>query len=90
MSEINVKIVELDNAITKLQGLQKKCTSRNTTPPTTVGGGKTINELEEIASIYKSLNTDFSGLISYTIAFMQKVKNYYLSADQKSAKNINK
>ena len=44
MSEINIKISELDAAITNLQSLKSACDGINTIAPTTVGGGKTVNE----------------------------------------------
>ena len=90
MAEINVKITEINNAITKLKGLQSKCKSRNTTPPTTVGGGKTVNELENIANIYNMMNHDFEELISNTISFLQNVKNSYVSSDAKAARGSKK
>ena len=88
MAEINVKINEIDNAITKLQGLQSRCISMNTTPPATVGGGRTVNELEEIAAVYKSLNSHFEMLISNTISFLQNVRDSYISSDEQAAKGI--
>lgn len=90
MAEINVKITEINNAITKLQGLQSKCSSRNINPPATVGGGKTVNELEDIAEVYKSMNTHFGTLISNTISFLQNVKDSYASSDAKAAQGIKK
>lgn len=88
MAEIKVKISEINSAITKLQRLQSRCNSRNTTPPTTVGGGKTVNELEDIADVYKSLNTQFGVLVSNTISFLQNVKDSYVSSDTKAANKI--
>lgn len=57
MAEINIKITELNNTITKMKNLQKKSKSVNATPPATVGGGKTVNEIEEIAKLYQKLNS---------------------------------
>ena len=88
MAEINVKITELNNAIGKLQGLRSKSTGINTAPPITVGGGKVVNELEDIADMYKALNVGFEKLISNTIMFMQNVRDSYISSDEKAAKNI--
>ena len=45
MSEINIKISELAAAITNLQSLKSACDGINTIAPTTVGGGKTVNEM---------------------------------------------
>ena len=88
MAEIKVKVSEINNAITRLQGLQSRCSSRNTTPPATVGGGKTVNELEDIADVYKTLNTHFEDLISNTISFLQNVRDSYASSDTKAANKI--
>lgn len=88
MAEIKVKVSEINNAITRLQGLQSRCISRNTTPPATVGGGKTVNELEDIADVYKTLNTHFEDLISNTISFLQNVRDSYTSSDTRAANRI--
>ena len=74
MSEINIKISELDAAITNLQSLKSACDGINTIAPTTVGGGKTVNEIENIASVYKSLNIHVGDMISNTISFMQNIE----------------
>lgn len=87
MAEIKVKVSEINNAITRLQGLQR-CNSRNTTPPVTVGGGKTVNELENIANVYKTLNTQFETLLSNTISFLQNVRDSYTASDTKAANKI--
>lgn len=88
MAEINVKITEINSAITKLQNLQSRCDSINTPPPSTVGGGQTVNELEDIADVYKALNRDFAELISNTISFLQNVKVSYMESDTKAAKYV--
>ncbi len=88
MAEINIKIKEIDNAIQSLKSLQKECNGFKTTPPSTVGGGKTVSELEELANVYKNINNDFSLLLSNTISFLQNVKNSYVSSDQKAANKI--
>lgn len=88
MAEINVNLTEIDNAITKLHELQSECNSRNTTPPATVGGGKTVNELEDIANIYKTLNTHFETLLSNTISFLQNVRDSYTASDTEAANKI--
>ena len=54
MAEINIKVTELSNVITKLQGMQPKCSSGGIMPPSTVGGGKIVNELEDMVDVYKA------------------------------------
>lgn len=88
MAEINIKITEINNAITRMQGLQTRCVSRNTTQPDTVGGGQTVNELENMADIYKSLNSHFEELVTNTILFLQNVRDSYESGDSKVANGI--
>lgn len=88
MAEIKIKVSEINSAITRLQGLQSRCNSRNTTPPATVGGGKSVNELEDIADVYKTLNTHFEDLVSNTVSFLQNVRDSYTSSDTKVANKI--
>ena len=88
MEEIKIRIEEINNAITRLQALQSKSSSRNTTPPVTIGGGKTVNELESIAGVYKTINIHFEDLIYNTILFLQNVWDSYISSDTKAASKI--
>lgn len=88
MAEIKIKITEINNAITKLQSLQSKCNSRNTTPPATVGGGQCVNEFENIAGVYKGINVHLEDLISNTISFLQNVRDSYASSDTEAASKI--
>lgn len=88
MSEINIKISELDAAITNLQSLKSACDGINTIAPTTVGGGKTVNEIENIASVYKSLNTHVGDMISNTIYFMQNIRASFITSDSNAAGKI--
>lgn len=90
MSEINLKITEINNVITKLQALQSKSSSMNTASPATVGGGKTVNELEDIADTYKKLNNCLEDLISNTVSFLQNIKDSFVSSDTEAANKINK
>jgi len=88
MAEINVKISEINNAISKLQGLKSRCDSRNTTPPSTIGGGQTVNELESIAEVYKAMNNNFGELVTNTISFLENVRDSYVNADVKATHKI--
>ena len=53
-------------------------------PPSTVGGGKIVNELEDTVDVYKALDHDFAVLISNTISFLQNVKSSYMESDAKA------
>lgn len=88
MAEINIKVTEIDSAIEKLQSLQSRCSSINTTPPITVGGGKTVNELENIADAYKTMNIHIEDFITNTISFLQNVRDSYVASDAKAAKGM--
>lgn len=85
MSEINIKVEALSEAIKKLHDLQKRVNQADRNFPTTVGGGAVVNELEAIAGVYKSLNDSLDMLISNTAFFMQNVKDSYVASDQKIA-----
>lgn len=88
MSEIKVNILNLDGAISKLNNYAANWASNPTTPPTTVGGGKTVNELEELAKMYKDLNDHMVSLASNTAAFFSNVRTSYQESDHKAASNI--
>ncbi len=88
MSEIKVNLDNLEGAILKLNNYAANWESNPTTPPATVGGGQTVNELEELAQMYKDLNTHMVTLASTTAAFFTNVKNSYQESDQKAASNI--
>lgn len=70
--------------------MKSKCDSRSTPPPVTIGGGKTVNELEDIANVYKTLICSCGELISNTILFFQNVKDSYVSSDINAAQGIKK
>lgn len=88
MAEIKIKINALNDSITELKNLKTACQDWETTCPETVGGGQTVNELESIAALYKSLNTHFIDLVSNTISFMENVKTSYESSDQEAAAKL--
>ena len=90
MSEIKVKITELNNAITKLQGLKSRYESIRIIHPVPSGGGRTVNEIEDIAKVYNILENDFEELVSNTISFFQNVRDSYKSSDIKAANGINR
>ena len=88
MAEIKINISELNNSIGKMQSLKSKCISNQKTAPKTVGGGKTVNELEAIAEQYRTINSSLEILMSNTISFLSNLKDSYISSDQKAAKGI--
>ena len=88
MAEIKINTSKLDDVIKRLGVLEKNWNANDTKPPVTVGGGKTVNELEELAAVYQNLNSHMAALASTTAAFLKGVKESYQESDQKAAKNI--
>lgn len=88
MAEINIKIAELESAIKKLQTLETKCVSSDVSVPATVGGGRVVNELEQITGIYKTLNVQLDVLVRNTISFFQNIRDSYVESDKKATKGI--
>ena len=89
MAEIHVNIPEINNAITQLQSLKTEIDSCPATPEV-VGGGKTINELEDILQLYLDFNADLSGLVSNTIAYFQNLRDSYTESDEMAARMISR
>ena len=69
---VNINSSAINQAIGKLQRLKTACDAVNTDYPPIVGGGQSVNELEQIALLYKSINTQLS----------------FISADQTAANKI--
>lgn len=90
MAEIKINITEIDGTITRLKALQSRCSGMNTAAPSTVGGGRAVNELEAIAAVFKATHTSLDTLIGNTIAFLQNVRDSYVSSDTKAAAGIAK
>ena len=88
MSEIKVNLVNLDVAISQLNNLARNWGANPKTPPATVGGGKTANELEELAQVYRDLNDHMVSLASNTAAFFTNVKNSYQESDHQAASKM--
>ena len=88
MAEININLLVIDNAISKLQALKSKCVSAKTAAPTTVGGGQTVNELEKIAKQYQDIDLHLELLVGNTISFLTNLKSSYNKSEQKAVKNL--
>ncbi len=88
MPEIKINISNLGNAVIRLNNMAANWSARNTAPPKTVGGGKTVNELEEIAQIYTDLNSNLVTLASTTASFFSNIKDSYEASDKKAAVGI--
>ena len=88
MAEIKINISDLEDAISRLNSLKNAWNANKTNAPTTVGGGQTVIEFEELAQLYKDLNTHMVTLVSNTAAFLTNVKDSYQESDKKAAKGI--
>lgn len=88
MAEIKVSITHLEAAISALNTLQADWSANNTTPPPTLGGGKTVAEFEELSRMYKDLNSHMVTLVSNTAAFLTNVKESYVESDNKAASGM--
>lgn len=90
MATIDIKINTLESAINELKSVKQSCDGAKKLPPTTVGGGKTINELEEIGKLYQTMNGHLSMMISSTISLLQKTKDGFQTDDKTAASKIKK
>lgn len=88
MAEIKVKASEIDNAITQLRTIVTQVTLSKISPPSIVGGGCSVNELEVIAGVYKNIDSSFVTLVQNTISFLSNVKDSFVSSDQKAGNKI--
>lgn len=88
MSQIDIKVDSVSAAIGELRTLKQACDSAKKNPPGTVGGGKTVNELEEIGKLYIKMYEHFSQMISSTITLLEKTKSGFLESDNKAAAGI--
>ncbi len=89
MAEIKINIAELNNSISKMQSLKSKCSSNQKTAPKTVGGGKTVNELESIAALYRTIDSNLETMILNTISFLTNLRDSFVASDQKAANGVN-
>ena len=88
MAEIKINVTNLENSISRFRTLEKNWGANDTAPPVTVGGGKAVNEFEELAKVYKDLNDHMVTLAANTAAFLTGIKESYQESDQEAAKNI--
>lgn len=88
MAEIKIAIDALENKISELQTLQNEISTNATTPPATVGGGTSVNELEKIATLHQTMLSSIQLLVTNTISFMENIKVSYVESDGKASKKI--
>lgn len=88
MAEIKIKASEIDNAITRLKAIVTQATSSKTSPPSIIGGGQSVNELEAIAGVYKNIDSNLVTLVQNTISFLSNVEDSFVSNDQKAGNKM--
>lgn len=89
MAEIKISIEAIDELISELKTLKESCDGSMPQVPSVVGGGKSVNQIELISNMYKTLNSDLSDLISNTISFLENAEQSYGESDSFAANKIN-
>ena len=89
MAEIRVKINEIDNAIIQLKTIVTQMGASKNFPPSIVGGGQSVNELEAIAEVYKNIESHLIMLIQNTSSFLSNVESSFVLSDQKARNKMN-
>jgi len=85
MGEIKIKTSNLSTEIGNLRALNQKISSSCIKCPAVVGGGTSIQEIENIGKTYRKMHNQFGTLVSSTISFMENVNNSYKSSDNKAS-----
>lgn len=88
MIEIIIRTAKLDESISDLKSLRSQCQNFDINYPNTVGGGRTVDELECMAKLYQDINNKFIELINNTISFMENLKDSFEESDRKAADKI--
>lgn len=81
MGQININIEALNTSISELKTMQRNWLDNKMRSIDTVGGGSTVNQLEEIAGLYEELNTKMGALLAGTISLLNKTKQEYEMSD---------
>ncbi|WP_075718710.1 hypothetical protein [Roseburia sp. 499] len=82
MGKIEIDINALNVFISELKTLQSNWLNHEVNSPETVGGGGTVNQLEEIAKVYAGLQIKMGALLSGTISFLDYTKKEYEEQDK--------
>ena len=84
MKEIKIELSNLGTAISRLDSLKQSWSNDVTLPPTPVGGGETVAELEELAKLYQDLHSHMITLASNTATFLTNVRDSFQQSDHKA------
>ena len=90
MGEIKVSITQLDMLIMRLQELMAESILQDSKPPAVKGGGKTVQEICNMAETYEKINASMIELLNSTIAFLKDTKEQYATVDKQLADGIAK
>ena len=88
MSEIKINIDNLDYEISELKALAEEIKSKGIERPAVVGGGTSIQALEDIGLTYEKIQGQLGILVSNTASFMQNVRDTAVEQDKKIAQEI--
>ena len=84
MKEIKINISNLGTAIGRLNSLKQAWSNDATLPPTPVGGGETVAELEALAKLYQDLHSHMITLATNTATFLTNVGDSFQDSDHKA------
>ena len=77
MPEIRIKDDALNTEVNNLRNLNKRIGASNIKCPTVVGGGSSIEQIENIGKSYQQMHKQLEMLVSSTISFMENINNSY-------------
>lgn len=88
MSEIKINIDNLEQEIICLRSLASNVSSNKTERPQVVGGGESIQALENLGLTFEQMKEQVEILVTETIAFMNGIKTTIEKQDEDIAKDI--
>lgn len=88
MPEIKINIDNLEQEIICLKSLANKIKSTKVERPQVVGGGSSIQALENIGLTFENMQKQLSILVTDTASFMSSIKDATEKQDKKIASDI--
>lgn len=88
MAEKKIHLDNLEKEIGSLGALSEKISNEKTAPPNVVGGGSSVQMLENIGLTYEKMQEQLGILVIETIAFMKSVWGKVSEKDNELAKDI--
>lgn len=85
MSEIQINLKKLEEQISQLRVLNENLKASVTISPTCSGGGKTVQQIENMTSNCLKVHNDLINLFSNTISFLENVEKSYENADKNAS-----